>query len=188
MRTQSQDTIQSRRHLLGVDEYEIYWEHRLNHLEPITSPPNSVQQNMSSQPYVFPASPSPQVKAAKDYLKYISKFDIDGLSGLLTDDFTLSVSPANLGVPDKTRAEEFAFIKDMQAALNGKPLVITVHDVNDGQRKTWIHAVIKTINLEIVYFFQFGKGVHAHKIASVTEFVDSQEYTKTTNPTAPSST
>jgi len=80
---------------------------------------------MSLQPYVFPAFPSPQVKAVQDYLKYISEFDLDGLSGLLTDDFTLSVAPVNLGVPDKTRAEEFAFIKEMQAKLNGKPLVVS---------------------------------------------------------------
>ena len=80
---------------------------------------------MSPQPYVFPVSPSAQVKAVQDYLKYISKFDIDSLSGLLTDDFTLSVSPANLGVPVKTRAEEFAFIKEMQAYLDGKPLVVS---------------------------------------------------------------
>lgn len=48
--------------------------------------------------------------------------------------------------------------------------------------------MIETINLEVVYFFQFGGGVQAHKIASVMEFVDSQEYIKTTNPTVPCST
>jgi len=89
-------------------------------------PPYSpVQQKMSPQPYVFPASLSPQVKAVQGYLKYISEFDIDSMRGLLTDAFTLSVSPASLGVPDKTRAEEFAFIKEMQAKLDGKPLVVS---------------------------------------------------------------
>jgi len=48
--------------------------------------------------------------------------------------------------------------------------------------------MIETMNLEIIYFFQFGRGVHAHKIASVMEFVDSKEYINTNNPTAPCST
>lgn len=89
----------------------------------ISKYPSSAE--MSRQPYVFPPFPSPQVKAVQEYLKHISEFDIDSLGGLLTDDFTLLVSPANLGVPKKTRAEEFHFIKAMRASLDGKPLVVS---------------------------------------------------------------
>jgi hypothetical protein len=77
------------------------------------------------QPYAFPTFPSPQVKAVQAYLKRISEFDIDGLNDLLTDDFTLSVSPANLGVSDKTRGKELDLVKEIQAQSDGKPLVVS---------------------------------------------------------------
>ena len=116
---------------------------------------------MALQPYVFPPVPSPQVKAVQECLKRISEFDIDGLNSLMTDDFTLKMLPVNLGVPDRMKAVTFAGLKEMQAALNGKPLAVsrfqthrdhpsstnhrsaqqyTVYDVTDGQGKTWVHV------------------------------------------------
>ena len=116
---------------------------------------------MALQPYVFPPVPSPQVKAVQECLKRISEFDIDGLNSLMTDDFTLKMLPVNLGVPDRTKAVAFTGLKEMQAALNGKPLAVsrfqarrdhpsstdhqfsrqyTVYDVTDGQGKTWVHV------------------------------------------------
>jgi hypothetical protein len=80
---------------------------------------------MSLQPKVFPPFPSPQVEAVQEYLKCLSKFDLEGLSRLIMDNFTLTVSPMNLGVPDKTKDEEFAFLKELQARLNGKPLIVS---------------------------------------------------------------
>jgi hypothetical protein len=80
---------------------------------------------MSPQTYVFPPFPSPQVKAVQDYLKYISEYDFDRLSNLMTDDFTLTTLPMSMGIPDRTKSEEFAFLKDMQAVLDGKPLVVS---------------------------------------------------------------
>jgi hypothetical protein len=80
---------------------------------------------MSPQPYVFPPFPSPQVEAVQEYLKCISGFDFEGLGSLMMDDFTLTVSPMGLGVPDKTKDEEFAFLKELQASLDGKPLIVS---------------------------------------------------------------
>jgi hypothetical protein len=74
---------------------------------------------------VFPPFPSPQVKAVQEYLKCISGFDLEGLSSLMMDNFTLTASPMNLGVPDKTKDEEFAFLKELQANLDGKPLIVS---------------------------------------------------------------
>jgi len=87
---------------------------------------------MSLQPYVLPSSPSLQVKTVQEYLKCISELDFDRLSSLVTDDFTLGVSPLNMGIPNKTIAEEFAAIKGLQSGLDGKPLAVsraqTSHD------------------------------------------------------------
>lgn len=85
----------------------------------------ATQQRMSLQPYVFPPFPSPQVKAVQEYLKCVSGFDFEGLSSLMMDNFTLTVSPMNLGVPDKTKDEEIAFLKELQANLDGKPLIVS---------------------------------------------------------------
>ena len=69
--------------------------------------------------------------------------------------------PVNLGVPERTKAVAFAVMKEVQAALDGKPLTVsrsqthrnhpfstnrqtsrqhTVYDVTDGQGKTWVHV------------------------------------------------
>jgi hypothetical protein len=80
---------------------------------------------MSSQAYVFPPFPSPQLKAVQEYLKYVTEFDFEGLSSLITDNFTVTTSPMNASVPDKTKDEEFAFLKALQAKLDGKPFVVS---------------------------------------------------------------
>ena len=68
----------------------------------------------------------------QEYLKCISELDFDRLSSLVTDDFTLGVSPLNMGVPNKTIAEEIAMMKGLQSTLDGKPLAVsraqTSHD------------------------------------------------------------
>ena len=80
---------------------------------------------MSLQPYVFPSSPSLQIKTVHEYLKCIPELDFDRLSGLVTNDFTLATSPLNMGIPDKTIAEEFAEMKGLQSGLDGKPLAVS---------------------------------------------------------------
>ena len=74
---------------------------------------------------MLPSSPSLQVKTVQEYLRCISELDFDRLSGLVTDNFTLGVSPLNMGIPDKTIAEEFAAIKGLQSGLDGKPLAVS---------------------------------------------------------------
>jgi hypothetical protein len=97
----------------------------LNRPEPNIIRYSLVQHKMSLQPYVFPPVPSPQVKAAQEYLKYISEFDFERLSNLLTDDFTLTMSPVNMGIPPKTKAEEFSVLKELQTKLDGKSLAVS---------------------------------------------------------------
>jgi hypothetical protein len=75
---------------------------------------------MSPQPYVFPASPSRYVKVVQDYMKYVSIFDIDNLSTLITDGFTQTTLPSSLGVPVRTKDENFAVLKEVKGVLNGK--------------------------------------------------------------------
>jgi hypothetical protein len=70
------------------------------------------------QEYVFPPHPSRQVKVVQEYLKFLSKFDLDGLSGLTTDNFTQSTSPTNLGVPTRTKSQDLAFLKGLEATVN----------------------------------------------------------------------
>jgi hypothetical protein len=77
---------------------------------------------MSLQPYVFPPSPSPQVKAV---LEMHVEYDIDGLKSLMTDDFTLKTLPVNLGAPDRTKDVVFAGLKEVQTTYNGKPLAVS---------------------------------------------------------------
>ena len=88
---------------------------------------------MFLQPYVFPSFPSPQIRVVQECLKCISEFDIDGLNNLMMDDFTLKMSPVNLGVPDRTKAVAFAGLKEMQAALNGKPLAVSRSQTRRGR-------------------------------------------------------
>jgi len=80
---------------------------------------------MSLQPYVFPSSPSLQVKTVQEYLKCISESDFDTLSSLVTDDYTLATSPSNMGVPSKTIAEEVTALKALQSGIDGKPLAVS---------------------------------------------------------------
>jgi hypothetical protein len=75
---------------------------------------------MSPQSYVFPASPSRQVKAVQDYMKYVSVFDINNLSTLIADSFTQTTLPSNLGVPVRTKDENFAVLEEVKGVLDGK--------------------------------------------------------------------
>lgn len=80
---------------------------------------------MSLQPYEFPPLPSPQVIAVREYLKFFSEYNIEGLRKVTTDDFTASTLPASLGVATKTRDEEFAVVKQLQTSFEGKPLQVS---------------------------------------------------------------
>ena len=72
-----------------------------------------------------------------------------------------------------------------------------VYDVNDEVGKTWVHVHFfhfsriespdadfltliqvknEPLDLEIVFFFEFGVGPHALKIISFTEFLDTKRY------------
>jgi hypothetical protein len=118
---------------------------------------------MSPQPYVFPESVSPQLEVIRDYFKYVSIFDFEKLSTLMTEDLVQKLRPANLGVPDRTKAEFFAILAQLRDTVNGKPLEVsrlglrypilrihnpqsarqlTLYEVNDGVKKTWVHVHI----------------------------------------------
>jgi hypothetical protein len=85
---------------------------------------------MSRLPYVFPALLSPQVKAIREYLKFYSEFDFEGLSKVTTDDFTQQTWPLSLDQPIRTKPEEIAALKQLQEALAGKPIQVSTaqHD------------------------------------------------------------
>ena len=84
-----------------------------------------IHRTMSLEPYVFPPSPSHQVKVVQEYLKYYSEFDFDRLSGLSTDNFTQLTLPASLGLSVRTKIEELGFLKDLQASVGGKTLQVS---------------------------------------------------------------
>jgi len=73
---------------------------------------------MSSPPYEFPEDPSPQLEVIRKYYAYLSAFDFDNLSTLMTDDFTQQMAPLSLGVPKKTKGDFLAFLGQYQANLN----------------------------------------------------------------------
>jgi hypothetical protein len=79
---------------------------------------------MALQPFIFPKYPSPQVKVVQEYLEYLAVYDTDGLSRLMTDDFVQSTSPIDLGEPDKPKAVDLAFIKELRALLQGQALKV----------------------------------------------------------------
>jgi len=138
---------------------------------------------MSPLPYVFPALPSPQVKIIHEYLKCYSAFDFEGFSKVTTDDFTQQTLPLSLDQPIRPKAEEIAALKQLRDALGGEPMRLTIYDIDDGLGKTWVHLKLDSLGLEGIYLFEFGKGLHAHKVASVREFVDSDTFLKL-NPKA----
>lgn len=80
---------------------------------------------MSLEPYVYPVSPSPQVQLVRDYIQYLSAFNLDKLSGLTTDNFTQQMLPADLGVAPRTKAEDLAFLQQLQAQRNGTPIHVS---------------------------------------------------------------
>lgn len=131
---------------------------------------------MSPSPYEFPKNPSPQLEVLQKYYAFLSVFDLDNLNTLFTDDFAQKTLPASLGVPDKSKKDFFAFLGRLQADFKGQNLNYAIYDINDGVGKIWVHAKLEANNIEIVYFFQFGTGVDALKIASITGFADSRRY------------
>ncbi|KAF8480424.1 hypothetical protein DFH94DRAFT_742758 [Russula ochroleuca] len=132
---------------------------------------------MSPQPYVFPESPSPQLKVVQDYIKFFSAFDLEKLGTLISDNLVHKIVPESLGVPNRTKAEILAFLAHMRGMFNGKPLEITVYDINEGVGKIWLHGKIaEPLDGEGVYLFEFGVGPDALKITSFTEFADSKRY------------
>jgi ketosteroid isomerase-like protein len=80
---------------------------------------------MSPQPYVFPEFASPQLKVVQDYFKYLSALDIDNLGTLMADDFHQKTAPLSLGVPDKTKAQDLAFLEELKVVLNGQHLHVS---------------------------------------------------------------
>ncbi|KAF8500397.1 hypothetical protein F5888DRAFT_1801920 [Russula emetica] len=115
---------------------------------------------MSPPPYEYPEDPSPQLEIIRKYYAFLSAFDFDNLSTLMTDDFTQQTAPLSLGVPKNTKSDFLAFLRQYQANLKGQHL-----DAKLGIR-----------NIEVIYLFQFGTGVNALKIVSVTGFTDSNRY------------
>jgi hypothetical protein len=70
---------------------------------------------MSPPPYEFPEDPSPQLEFTRKYFAFLSTFDFDNLSTLMTDDFTQQMAPLSLGVPKKTKSDFLAFLREYQA-------------------------------------------------------------------------
>ena len=75
---------------------------------------------MSPPPYDFPEDPSPQLEVIRKYYAFLSAFDFDNLSTLMTDDFTQQVAPLSLGEPKKTKGDFLAFLRRYQANPNLK--------------------------------------------------------------------
>jgi hypothetical protein len=67
---------------------------------------------------VFLPCSSQQVKAVQEYLKCLSKFDLDRLSCLTTDNFTQSTLPTKVGVSTRTKSQDLRFLKELQGKVN----------------------------------------------------------------------
>jgi len=127
-------------------------------------------------PYKFPKHPSPRLKVVQDYFRCLIEFDLDHLRTLTTDDFTQDVKPASLDVPTKTKEEDIESLEQLRDSLKGKHLEYTYYDVNEGPGKIWVHALLETMDLEVIYLFQFGEGRYENKVIHVTDFSDSKRY------------
>jgi len=80
---------------------------------------------MSPPPYEFPEDPSPQLRVIRKYYAFLSAFDFDNLSALMTDDFTQQMAPLSLGVPKKTKSDFLAFLRQYQADIEGQHLDVS---------------------------------------------------------------
>jgi hypothetical protein len=80
---------------------------------------------MSSPPYEFPEDPSPQLEVIRKYFAFISAFDFDNLSTLMTDEFTQQMAPLSLGVPKKTKSDFLAYLGQYQANIKGQRLDVS---------------------------------------------------------------
>ena len=80
---------------------------------------------MSPPHYEFPEDPSPQLGVIRKYYAFLSAFDLDNLSSLMTDDFTQQTAPLSLGVPKNTKSDFFAFLRQYQANLKGQHLNVS---------------------------------------------------------------
>lgn len=146
-------------------------------IEPSRSQYHPALHKMSPSLYEFPKDPSPQLQVLQKYYAFLSVFDLDNLNTLFTDDFAQKTLPSSLGVPDKPKDDFFAYLRRLQADFKeDRKMIYTIYDINDGVGKIWVHAKLEANNIELVYFFQFGTGVNALKIASITGFADSRRY------------
>jgi ketosteroid isomerase-like protein len=80
---------------------------------------------MSPLPYEFPEDPSPQLEVIRKYYAFISAFDFDNLSTLVTDDFTQQMAPLSLGVPKKTKTDFLAYLRQYQANIESQHLDVS---------------------------------------------------------------
>jgi hypothetical protein len=80
---------------------------------------------MSPPPYEFPEDPSPQLQVIRKYYAFLSAFDFDNLSTLITDDFTQHQAPLSLGLPKKTKSDFLAFLRQYQADIEGQHLDVS---------------------------------------------------------------
>lgn len=126
--------------------------------------------------HILPNPNTPQLKVIDSYLKSLATFDFTVLKTLTTDEFLMITAPASMNVPDKTKTEDLAFLEKLKEPLNGQHLEYTIYDVVDGLGKTWVHAKLETLNIEVVYLFKFGTGIDALKVVQVIEFSDSKRY------------
>lgn len=93
--------------------------------EPSRSQHHPALHKMSSPPYEFPEDPSPQLEVIRKYYTFLSTFDFDSLSTLITDDFAHQIAPLSLGVPKKTKSDFLTFLRQYRADVKGQHLDVS---------------------------------------------------------------
>jgi hypothetical protein len=81
---------------------------------------------MSSLPQTYqkPQSPSDQLKCVFDYFEKLKVWDFDGLAKLSTPGFTQQTLPVSLGMAERTKEEDIAFLHTFRDSVQGAHLEV----------------------------------------------------------------
>lgn len=74
---------------------------------------------------ILPNPNTPSLKVIDNYLSSLSTFNFTVLKTLTTDDFRMITAPASMDVPDRTKAEDLAFLEQLKEQLNGQQLEVS---------------------------------------------------------------
>jgi hypothetical protein len=77
-----------------------------------------------SDTYQRPHRPSDQMKVVLEYFDKLKVWDFDGISKLSTPGFTQQTLPKSLGLPERTKEEDIAFLHEFRDSLKGAPLEV----------------------------------------------------------------